>query len=445
MEICSYICTRTHYTRDEFSISCIYDAKHNLYYFLKGISSNLWDLIVKYQNYDKLELFAINNNLSDELNALLFELKEKEIIKTDKQFEKSNYNYLKTAISRKAEHVYDFLDKWRMMDISLGYIDTLILELNYKCNLKCKHCFNHKNMENYYISFEDAKKAIDQAYDIGISTVRLTGGECTLNKDFLKICEYIRSKRLELCIYTNGQTLNDNEELFEKVINLYPTLIQCSIYSMDPNVHDYITGVKGSWQKTINLINKLKKTSILIDIATIVLSYNKDSYKEIKEFADSIGATYLDACLFTNNPENDNLVSKLSYNDIKQFYIHKFNKISIKPYFQKDERSVCEAGYDRFCINPKLDILPCVAFDYILGNLNSNTLKEVQETTLKDFKKLFIRKNLTECFNEKYCDYCHYCPDSSTFDNTFMKKHPLLCENAKALYNALVCPNNKEE
>ena len=213
---------------------------------------------------------------------------------------------------------------------------------------------------------------------------------------------------------------------------------------MEENIHDYITGVKGSLQKTLNVIQKLKETSIFIDIATPVLSYNKDCYKEVQKYATSIGVEYRDNCVFTNNPENSNLNSKLSYKEIKQFYIDKFGVNQIKPRFFKDEYSICEAGYDRLCITPKLDVIPCVAFEYILGNLNSTTLEKIKETTLEDFKKIFIRKNLTECFNEEYCSYCHYCPDSSVFEKNFMKKHPILCENAKAYYNALVCPENEK-
>ncbi len=446
MEIYSYICTKTHYTKKNFSISCIYDVKHNLYYFLKGISSNLWYKLVKDNDFDKLRLFAENNNITKELNSLLFELKEKEIIKTDKAFEDSNYNYLSKSISRKSDNLYHFLDKWSEAAISIGCIDALILELTYKCNLKCRHCYNHKDMNEYYISFEDAKKIIDQAIELGIGCVRLTGGECTLNKDFIKICEYIRSKRLELCVYTNGQILNDNEELFEKFINLYPSLIQCSIYSMDADIHDSITGVKGSLEKTMNLINKVKKTSTLVDIATFIASYNKDSYKEIQKYADSIGATYRDTCLFTNNPENNNLNSKITFEEMKKFYSEKYINFDVQPHFIKNEYSVCEAGYDRLCVTPKLDVLPCVAVDYVLGNMNSTSLKKIKETTLKNFQKMFIRNNLSECFNEEYCAYCHYCPDSLSLENSsIMKKHPLLCENAKAFYEALVSTKAEKE
>ena len=81
MKLNKWICTKTHYISDSFSVSLVYDIKNRVHYFLKGISSNLWDIIVKNQNFDKVKNYAIVNNLENELNSLLYELKEKNIIK----------------------------------------------------------------------------------------------------------------------------------------------------------------------------------------------------------------------------------------------------------------------------------------------------------------------------------------------------------------------------
>jgi MoaA/NifB/PqqE/SkfB family radical SAM enzyme len=48
------------------------------------------------------------------------------------------------------------------------------------------------------ITFEKVKGVIDQAADAGVFLVGLTGGECTLHPDFLKIATYVRQKKLKL-------------------------------------------------------------------------------------------------------------------------------------------------------------------------------------------------------------------------------------------------------
>ncbi len=447
LKIYPYISTRTHCFHNNSSVSLIYDADKKLYYLLKGVSSILWNLIIEYQDLDKLKLFALNNCMQNELDSLLFELKENKIINTNIMFKESSNKHLANAISIKSPNFGYFYNEWIKYLYSHGNLNTLYLDLNYKCNLKCKHCYNHKNMDKYYISFNQAKKAIDQAYDMGISLVKITGGECTLNKDFLKIVKYIRSKYLELHISTNGQILNDHKKFLLDFLSLYPSEIRISLYSMNPEIHDYITGIKGSWEKTVNVIKKMKEANVNVVISTPILSYNKDCYKKVFEFADSMGIKCTNNCIFINNPENNNLSSKLDIKDIEQYYMYKLNKEgSIKTKkFEKNDEAVCEAGWERLCITPKLDIIPCVAMEYYLGNLKSNTLAEVKETTLVDFKKKFIKRNLTECFNEEYCKYCMYCSDTACFNNTFMKKQPISCENAKARYNAFLFYKNKEK
>ncbi len=445
IQISPWVSQRTYYLRENFSVSLIHDSKHGLYYLLKGVCSSLWNLIIQNQEIDKVYHFADKNSLNSQLTALLSELKEKRIINPDKTFEKSNYNYLSYAISEESPNFKYFYKKWVTFTSCIGYINSLNLELNYKCNLNCKHCYNHKNMDEYFISFEQAKKSVDEAYNLGIIRVVLTGGECMLNKDFIKIAGYIRSKYLNLYVSTNGQILHDNKKIFNELLSLYPSKIKISLYSMEQKIHDYITGVDGSWQKTVNVIKKLKNSGVKVSISTPVLSCNKDSYKKVIEFGKSIGVKVAEYPSFINNPENNNLSLKLDYKTLEQYYTDKLKEHEFlrSGKFEKTYIAICEAGCEKLCITPKLDVTPCIAFDYILGNLNSATLKEIKETSLKDFRKNFIRKNLTECFNEKYCKYCIYCPDASCFNNTFMKKQPILCEEAKAYYNAVLYHEKK--
>ena len=90
----------------------------------------------------------------------------------------------------------------------------------------------------------------------------MSGGECTLNKDFLKIAKYIKSKFIGVEILSNLQLLYDDNGLFNEIVNLYPQTIYTSLYSMNPNIHDNITGIKGSQFKTISVLKRLREKNI---------------------------------------------------------------------------------------------------------------------------------------------------------------------------------------
>ena len=311
--------------------------------------------------------------------------------------------------------------------------------------MNCKHCCSYKDKDEYEINYDSAKKIIDDAYDnLGIYKVILTGGESTLNKDFLKIAKYVKEKYLGLKILTNAVSLSENEKLYNELINLYPSEIQISLYSMNPEVHDKMTGVIGSHKKTLDVIKRLREKNITVNITCFQSSYNLDSYKEVGKFAKLLGVEANSPCLFVYNKKNNNLAAKLDRKNIEKYYIETIEGNKIRN-LKKDDELICKAGTDRISIMANLDIVPCVYLEYVLGNYNSTDFKKLKNEILPGFKKEFVRKNLTECFKHDYCNYCFYCPTIAKFDTGFLKKSEIMCEDAKAYYNALRKIKNKEK
>ena len=422
-------------------VSFINDIQKRKCFVINGTASKLWQFLLNHSSFNEVLSFAEKLNFKNSLNQFIAEFQQNNIIQSDLTIAHVKTKFLKTSISFDSIN-FSYFEKLRSNFIGLyNLIDIIYLELNYNCNLKCKHCFNPKNMNNNYISFEQAKKIIDEAIALGISEVDLTGGECTINKDFVKIAEYIRKNFLELSVLTNGQEFYDDNNLFNQFINLYPSLVKISLYSMNAEVHDYITGVKGSHFKTLSVIKRLRENRINVKIACPQLSYNFNSYKEVFKFAKYIGAKFSSGVQFINNKNNNNIDSKLSKDLIEKFYFENFDTVPKRNSFCKKTGRLCRAGSDMLTIRPNLDITPCVGFNYVLGNYSTSTLKELQSTTLKNFLNIFESSNLSECFKYNYCKFCYYCSLYPTNDNDFLKKSPILCEDAKAYQKAYLRKN----
>ena len=118
-----------------------------------------------------------------------------------------------------------------------------------RCQLRCVHCYNPDHSCNNELSAEEWKGVISQLRDLGIFRIILTGGDPFARKDIWEIIEHIRSLSMSFDILTNGQILSEPMNA-ERLRDLYPHSVQCSIYSSDPNIHDAITGTKGSFDKT---------------------------------------------------------------------------------------------------------------------------------------------------------------------------------------------------
>ena len=65
------------------------------------------------------------------------------------------------------------------------------LELTYRCNLHCVHCYtdpyNAKEFFPRELSFEEILRLIDEMRDIGIIWLNLTGGEIFMHPRFFDI------------------------------------------------------------------------------------------------------------------------------------------------------------------------------------------------------------------------------------------------------------------
>ncbi len=186
------------------------------------------------------------------------------------------------------------------------------------------------------LRFNELKHIIDEAYELGTPVVTLTGGECTSNRDFFKIASYIRSKKISLEFFTNGQNLYDNEILFDKVVSIYPHRIALSVYSMNPDIHDKITGVKGSHFKTISVIKKLKERNIIVQIKCFLMQDNAKEYLDVAKFAEEIGVCVSFDCKFLNNPLRNNSGVKITNQQMFDLYTDKNSLLYAKNEINSD-------------------------------------------------------------------------------------------------------------
>ena len=431
------ICSRT-YDINNVTISYVIDVHTGMHYFFKDLQAKLWTEIIEKKGKPNISQLLNKYNIREkDFNCFLYQLKEEGLITCNLPLTKKQLPEKTTALKKihKSSPNYTAFSKAQQNLFSLNnFLGELFFNLNYSCNLNCKHCFNLREMKNMSLSFEQAKKIIDEAYNLGITTVTITGGECTINKDFLKIVKYIRSKYLILKIMTNGQELYDNPDLLKDLISISPSIIQLSLYSMNPEIHDEITQIKGSHHKTIEVIKKLKENNICTMITCFATSINENDCKDVEKFANSINANFSLGHKFINNPQNNNIKMKPSKEFIKQYYIETINLDELR----NSDGPHCSGGFNKISIMPNGDVTPCNYCNYPLGNINNISLNEIRKTSLIEFHNKLQQKNLKECFKHEYCKYCIYCPVYTCYEKDgFLKKSDVLCEDAIAYKEAV--------
>src|SRR5579862_4766051 len=105
------------------------------------------------------------------------------------------------------------------------------LDLTYRCNERCIHCYLDHDDHGEMTSAE-IKTLLDQMADAGVFFLTLSGGEILMRKDFFEILEYARMLMFCIKLKTNGVMIREHQA--ERIRALGVHSVQISIYSHRP-------------------------------------------------------------------------------------------------------------------------------------------------------------------------------------------------------------------
>ena len=308
-------------------------------------------------------------------------------------------------------------------------ISTLQFELSSRCNERCIHCYipNDKKNHGFDMPTAKVKSILDEFSDMGGIHVTLSGGEVFLHKDIIEIARYCREKDLKITILSNLIALKDEQVTALKELNI--SLIQVSLYSMNPEIHDFITTVKGSFEKTKASIEKLVAADIPVQISCPLMKANKVGYDKVLDYAKSLKIkAQTDYIMMARaDLDTENLANRLSLEETEQvlrdiiehdiqYREQTLEKIPITDEIKFDlerfkKQPVCGVGYDNCCITANGDVYPCAGWqDYVLGNVYKQTLQEIWENSerIKELRKI-TQESFPQCLECEARDYCARC------------------------------------
>jgi MoaA/NifB/PqqE/SkfB family radical SAM enzyme len=154
------------------------------------------------------------------------------------------------------------------------------------CNLLCSHCFyaGHLNKQEK-TTLKEIETMIKSLKNPLVSVI-LTGGETFLRKDIAEICVLLdKAKTKKVIMPTNGSFTDKVYQQVKEILKRtdLDVAIQLSLDGPE-KTHDHIRGVKGSYEKAIKTLKKLKtikSNKLSLSISTTV---SKANYETIKDF-----------------------------------------------------------------------------------------------------------------------------------------------------------------
>ena len=150
------------------------------------------------------------------------------------------------------------------------------IDLTYKCNFRCKHCFNtsgeHTN-RGCELTDEEILKVIEDLKDIQVESVCLCGGEALLRKELLfECCRRLKENGIRVSTVSNGYLLDRSIARGLKDAGI--DVVQISIDGATEDTHDWMRNKEGSYKKAINALTVLRDEGVRTETAFVPTKRN---------------------------------------------------------------------------------------------------------------------------------------------------------------------------
>ena len=278
------------------------------------------------------------------------------------------------------------------------HLTNFQIELTSRCNERCVHCYIPHKYKLYDISEELYYSVLDQLSKMNVLSVTLSGGEPMLHPKFVDFLKAAKKYDFYVNILSNLTLLNDEIIAAMKEGNV--SSVQVSLYSMNPEHHDAITKVPGSFEKTKQAILKLIENDLPVYVSCPTMKGNKDDFSDVLKWCNEhkIRAQTDYIIMAEYNHDTSNLANRLSVEEvggvikaIMKDDIDYQNSILADDFEEKyraaqfnPERRLCGVGISTCCMVANGNVYPCPGWqEMVLGNLTEDTLENVWNNSEK--------------------------------------------------------------
>ncbi|MGR0482545.1 MAG: SynChlorMet cassette radical SAM/SPASM protein ScmF [Candidatus Electronema sp. V4] len=193
------------------------------------------------------------------------------------------------------------------------------------CNLQCRHCWIAPTYQAKAVNKcqsldpELFHSIINQAKPLGLSGIKLTGGEPLLHPRLHELLEVVRSERVQLSVETNGVLCT--EDIAAAIKSACDSaFVSVSLDGATANTHEWIRGISGCFDAALNGIKYLVKVGIKPQIIMSLMRKNKEEINDLIKLAKSLGADSVKFNIVHPVAKGENLHNAMETLSIKELF-----------------------------------------------------------------------------------------------------------------------------
>jgi radical SAM protein with 4Fe4S-binding SPASM domain len=233
------------------------------------------------------------------------------------------------------------------------------------------------------------------------------------------------------------------EKEADRLAGLHVDSVQVSIYSHRPEVHDDITKLPRSLERTIAGIRHLREHGIKVIVANVLMQQNLHDYAGVKALAQELGAHYTIDPTITPMMSGDRSIVHLGIDraELEDVFrnpelVGDVNEFCTPPPPVNDDvldELPCSAGHTACYISPYGDVYPCVQFPLPTGNLRKQDFLEIWRDSAPMNEVRSIRaRELPVCSTCSHVGTCTRCPGLAYMEGNMRGPSRQDCEKSYA-------------
>jgi len=341
----------------------------------------------------------------------------------------------------------ELLDRIQDRALQLDVLLNLHVDITYRCNERCIHCYlDHDSRDELALS--ELERVFAEAREIGTLFLTLSGGEPMIRPDFFPILRSACALGFAVKLKTNGTMIRDAEA--GEMAKLGVHQVQISVYSDDPETHDGITKLPGSFRRSLDAINLLRDSGIHVVLADPLMRANIDDYRKVQTLAEELGVAFTFDPTITPmiNGDLDLSNQRVTRTALRQLYQDaslvgdptEFCRPGAPP-DNLHEQVPCGAGHNAGYIDPNGSVTPCVQFPYPCGNVRHQSLADIWRHSPQMLEVRSIRlKDLHTCSSCDLVGGCTRCPGLAYMEGDMRGPSAIDCEKSEVRFSRVPSP-----
>lgn len=295
---------------------------------------------------------------------------------------------------------------------------TIAVETNYRCNLRCIHCYvpDSEKRGGEILDVRLAASIFDQLRELGFRYVLLTGGEPLAHPEFFEIYRLAHERGLRTSLFTNALLLTARHlELFKRYP---PALVRVSIFGGSAATCEAVAGAD-RFERAMSHLATLTAAGINLRVKMPLLVQNSRDVGAMRARLDALGiSSKIDVRVIPRfDGDTEALAWRLTPEQIADIGLEnpsrnlaQFDDIRRRTPPPPRSLRYCLEHCQPFLITPVGVLQLCFLYRAHGVALTDTPLREALDQLVAEFSAHAPDLDRSDCNGCEFTTFCTYCP-----------------------------------